>query len=153
MFTGDIRHIMCNLNMVVVHEGFNVLDEFLVRRLGYKSISYVSHPAMAKGIGCFHKYCLITQVITLASPAKKVNDLHLILDALTMADMVYMTTGGVMYFYPQWLGQRVAICSCTSDCVQWDNKLRYAGEFHEDMRVETGMAFIGEMCRNRCPML
>ncbi|KAG1779207.1 hypothetical protein EV702DRAFT_1044137 [Suillus placidus] len=67
--------------------------------------------------------------------------------------MIYMTTGGVTWFYPQWMEQDVAICSQTGNLVQWNNKLGCAGEFHEDLRVETGMAFIREPCGNRCPTL
>ncbi|KAG1876999.1 hypothetical protein C8R48DRAFT_768564 [Suillus tomentosus] len=153
MLTGDVKHVMRDLNIVTPYEGFRILDEFVVGSLGYACISCVCHPALATGIAQFRKYSLSTQVITLASPGKRESGLHLILSAPTTADMVYMTTGGVTCFYPRWLEQNVVICSRTGNHVRWDNKLGCAREFHEDLRVEAGTAFIGEPCGNRCPTL
>ncbi|KAG2096023.1 hypothetical protein BD769DRAFT_1644377 [Suillus cothurnatus] len=57
--------------------------------------------------------------------------LHIILNAPTTADMVFMTTGGACYFYPQWFEatQRV-----------W---------YHEIKNWDTG--FLGKSCGNLCP--
>jgi hypothetical protein len=153
MFLGDAEHDMRDLNLVVPPTSFNILDEFLINALGYVCISVISHPAMALGIEQFRKYTKQGKVMTLASPPKDKNVLHTILSAPTTADMIYMTTGGVTCLYPQWLDQRVAICSGTGNLVLSTDKLGCAGELHDELRVEPGTAFIGEACGNRCPTL
>ncbi|KAG2129847.1 uncharacterized protein EDB93DRAFT_1108582 [Suillus bovinus] len=136
MLIGEFEQVMRDLNMVVPVEGFQNLDDFIVNNMGYSTISYISHPAIATSIGHFCKYSWDTHIITLASPVNKDHVLHLIFNALTTAGMIYMTTG------------RVAICTHTSNLVGWDHKLGCAGDLNENLRVETGIDFIGEECWN-----
>ncbi|KAG2082723.1 hypothetical protein BD769DRAFT_1683037 [Suillus cothurnatus] len=153
MLSGEVGNSMRDLNLVVPHDGFKTLEDFVLDKLGYSCITSTCHPAMTTVTGHFRKYSLATKIITLACPARNQSVLHLILSAPTTADMIYMTTGGLTCFYPQWLEQRVAICTRAGNLVVWDNKLGCAGELHEDLRVEADMAFIGEPCGTQCPTL
>jgi hypothetical protein len=66
--------------------------------------------------------------------------------------MLFMTTGGVCYFYPEWLEAGLAIASHTGNLVPWYNKLGCAGELMDDIDVlEKGTDFLGTSCGRLCP--
>ncbi|KAG1849113.1 hypothetical protein C8R48DRAFT_677160 [Suillus tomentosus] len=153
MITGDIHQDVRDLNIVVLHANFHALAKFLKDTLSYSILSETCHPAMAGMIKMFGSYTAHSRYITLACPKRDVHVLHLILNAPSTADMVYMTTGGITQFYPQWMRQGVSIHSRTGNLVPWDNKLGCAGQFHDHLRVERGTNFIDTTCGNRCPML
>ncbi|KAG2340445.1 hypothetical protein BDR05DRAFT_950510, partial [Suillus weaverae] len=123
MITGDIKEEMRDLNVVVPHKNFNILEDFLTRTMGYSWISVSCHPSMTGVVKHFAKYVGDSHFITVGCPKRDVHVLHLILNAPSTADMVYMTTGGVTQFYPQWMQQGVAIHSRTGDLVPLDTKL------------------------------
>ncbi|KAG2085769.1 uncharacterized protein F5147DRAFT_659399 [Suillus discolor] len=153
MITGDINEAIQDLNLVVPHETFYILENFLMETMGYKKITEACHPAMVSVVEHFGKYAFQSRWVTLACPKTHMHVLHLILHAPTTADMVYLTTGGVTCFYPQWMRQQISIHSHTGDLVPWDNKLGCAGEIHSSLRVESNMDFLQGPCGNRCPTL
>lgn len=151
--TGDIDQDVLDLNIVVPHANFHALAKFVMDTLGYSILSDTCQPDMAGVIEIFGSYTAQSRYITLACPKRDVHVLHLIFNAPSTADMVYMTTGGVTQFYPQWMRQGVSIHSRTGNLVSWDNKLGCAGQFHDHLRVERGTDFIDSACGNRCPTL
>ncbi|KAG1847115.1 hypothetical protein C8R48DRAFT_779324 [Suillus tomentosus] len=153
MITGDIKEAIRDLNLIVPHETFYMLENFLMETMSYRKITDACHPAMANVINHFGKYASKSRWITLACPKEHMHVLHLILHAPTTADMLYLTTGGVTCFYPQWMHQQISIRSHTGDLVPWDNKLGCAGEFHSNLKVESGMGFLQGPCGNHCPTL
>ncbi|KAG1843828.1 hypothetical protein DFJ58DRAFT_844244 [Suillus subalutaceus] len=153
MMTGDISYDIQDLNILVPHLNFDVLHDFLMETVGYRQISDHCHPAIVQVVEHFGKYAWNCRVITLACPKSDMHILHLILNAPSTADMVYMTTGGVTCFYLQWMRQSISILSYTGNLVQWDNKLGCAGEFLDELKVEKDTQFINSDCRNRCPTL
>ncbi|KAG2145930.1 hypothetical protein DEU56DRAFT_753980 [Suillus clintonianus] len=133
MVTGDVDVEMRDLNIVLPLESFGTLQDFVVETLGYVVTSNASHPAISTMITHFGKYACDGRIMTIASAGTKMSVLLIILSAPSTADMVFMTTGGVTWFYPQWFGQQVALLSQTGDLVPWENKLGCAGEFHEGL--------------------
>ncbi|KAG2118720.1 uncharacterized protein F5147DRAFT_647870 [Suillus discolor] len=62
--------------------------------LGFTPISSVPHPALAPSIGRFCRYACHERFITLSASHEGESVLHIILNAPTTADMLFMTTGG-----------------------------------------------------------
>lgn len=150
MVTGMHEHTARDLNIVVPHGGFNLLHSMLQDTLGFTPISEVAHPALAPHIGRFHIYKAKDRIITMAEPQKQDSVLHIILNAPTTADMIFMTTGGLCVFYPRCLEANIAIKSHAGRLVSYDRKLGTAGEL-SDLEVQDDTDFLGSSCGDQCP--
>ncbi|KIK38222.1 hypothetical protein CY34DRAFT_15193 [Suillus luteus UH-Slu-Lm8-n1] len=162
VITGSSAHTMLmggdtvqgsDLNIIVPHHHFQDMHAFIVHTLGYKNVSSIPHPAMRAVVAHFGKYKSNHNIITISSGQRGASILHIILNAPTSADMLFMTTGGLTCFYPQWMQQHVAIQTHTGDRVLPNHKLGSVGELLDDILVADGTDFIGEPCGNRCPAL
>lgn len=142
-----------DLNIVVPHKNFDALENFVGIRLGYKKISCRPHPAISPIIACFGKYASRHHIITISAGKRDTCILHIILNAPTTADMLFMTTGGLTWFYPEWMQYHIAIQSHTGDLVPQDNKLGCMDTLLENIVVAKGTGFIGKACGVRCPAL
>lgn len=126
VITGSSAHTMLtggdtvqgrDLNIIVPHRHFQDMHAFIVHTLGYENISSIPHPAMRAVVAHFGKYKSNCNIITISSGQRGASILHIILNAPTSADMLFMTTGGLTCFYPQWMQQHVAIQTHTGDRV------------------------------------
>ncbi|KAG2037609.1 hypothetical protein BDR03DRAFT_982231 [Suillus americanus] len=140
-----------DLNVLVPYEGFDSLDSVIRRTLGFLPISNVTHLAIAPCINQFHKYTLNNKIITLSSSHQGQSILHIVLNAPTTADMVFMSTGGLCYFYPMWMDASTAVESHCGDLVLLDNQLGCVGALTSNFEVKDGMGFLGESCGTLCP--
>ncbi|KAG1800747.1 uncharacterized protein HD556DRAFT_1304763 [Suillus plorans] len=140
--TGSSAHAMVlgsegcvphDLNILVPHTSFKALDIF------------IPHPAIVPVIGHFQIYACHQHIITLSSSLQHQSVLHIILNAPTTADMVFMTTG-------VWLQQAITIETCTAGLVMFDQKLGCADDLSDNLWVEQGLHFSGQTCRQLCPM-
>jgi hypothetical protein len=127
---------MRDLNIIVPHNEFGKLHATMKDMMGFTPISSVAHPAIAPCISNFQKYASHERFITLTASHEHQSVLHIILNAPTTADMLFMTTGGVCYFYPEWFEAGLAIASHTGNLVPWNNKLGCAGELMDDIDVQ-----------------
>jgi hypothetical protein len=142
-----------DLNIVVPHKNFKALDQFMINKLNYHKICSTSHPAISRNIALFGKYSLNHHIVTISAAKSSESVLHIILNAPTTADMLFMTTGGLTWFYPEWMRQHIAIQSHTGTLVSQDNTLGCMDVLLTDIKVAKGTKFIGKACRNRCPAL
>ncbi|KAG2114424.1 hypothetical protein DEU56DRAFT_919586 [Suillus clintonianus] len=140
-----------DLNILVPYTGFDNLHETIEHTLGFTSISRVAHPAIAASIGIFRKYKSKHRIITLSASHKDQNILHIILNAPTTADMLFMTTGGLCYFYPNFYHAGIAIESHSGNLVPNDKKLGCAGEITDEFEMEKDMSFLNRTCNDLCP--
>jgi hypothetical protein len=159
--TGSAVHTMVNtssnqipwdLNALVPYERFNAMDSVIRCTLGFIPISDVAHPAIAACISKFYKYTLNNKIIMLSSSHHSHSILHVILNAPTMADMLFMSTGGLCYFYPMWMHASIAIQSHCGDLVLLNHQLGCVGASTSNFEVEEGMGFLGESYNMLCPM-
>lgn len=158
--TGSVVRTMVNtssnqiprdLNVLVPYEGFNAVDSVIRCNLGFIAISDVAHPAIASCISKFYKYTLNNKIITLSSSHHGQSILHVVLNAPTTADMLFMSTGGLCYFYPMWMHAGKAVQSHRGDLVPLDHQLGCVGASTSNFEVEEGMGFLGESCNTLCP--
>jgi hypothetical protein len=152
VITGSSAHTMLtggdtvqghDLNIIVPHRHFQDMHAFIVHTLGYENISSIPHPAMRAVVAHFGKYKSNHNIITITSGQR----------GATSADMLFMTTGGLTYFYPQWMQQHVTIQTHTGDRVLPNHKLGSIGKLLDDILVADGTDFINEPCGNHCPVL
>lgn len=152
MVNHDESYPMRDLNIIVPHNEFGNLHATIKDMLGFTPISRMAHPAIAPCISKFQKYAFHERFITLSASHEHQSVLHIILNAPTTADMLFMTTGGVCYFYPKWFEAGLAIASHTGNLVPWNNKLGCAGELMDDIEVlEKGTDFLRTSCGRLCP--
>ncbi|KAG2145092.1 hypothetical protein BD769DRAFT_1636664, partial [Suillus cothurnatus] len=102
MLANEDDYVRRDLNIVIPWHAFGTLHEAVVDMLGFTPISSVPHGAIAPRIGRFCIFARNERFITLSASHEGESVLHIILNAPTTADMVFMTTGGACYFYPQW---------------------------------------------------
>ncbi|KAG1772160.1 hypothetical protein EDD22DRAFT_842526 [Suillus occidentalis] len=152
VFGHDGEHPV-DLNLVVPHGSFRTLHAFVKRDLGYRSVTKSAHPAIAPAVCLFRKYESNGRTITLSAPRPSQSILQIILNAPSTADMVFMSAGGVAWFYPQLLKQGVAIRSRSSNFVPLDCKLGYVGGVTRLMRLENDLEFTRRACGSSCPTL
>ncbi|KAG0693616.1 hypothetical protein DFH29DRAFT_881329 [Suillus ampliporus] len=145
--SSDLR----DLNIVVPYTGFDILHKTIEHTLEYTSISKVAHPAIAASIGIFRKYVSNHQIITLSASHKDQNILHIILNAPTTADMLFMTAGRLCYFYPNFYHTGIAIQSHSGNLVPYDKKLGCAGEVTDEFEMQRDMSFLNRTCNDLCP--
>ncbi|KAG1894215.1 uncharacterized protein F5891DRAFT_985214 [Suillus fuscotomentosus] len=146
MVKYDEDYIRRDLNIIVPYKAFDSLHGALEDMLGFTLISSVPHPALAPRISRFCRYAWHERIITVSASHEGKSVLHIIINAPMTTDMLFMTTGGVCYFYPQWFEAGLAIQSCTGNLVPETAKLGCAGELIDEFEVETGTA-----CGNLCP--
>ncbi|KAG1722120.1 hypothetical protein EDD22DRAFT_854228 [Suillus occidentalis] len=152
VFGHDGEHPV-DLNLVVPHGSFRTLHAFVKCDLGYRSVTKSAHPAIAPAVCLFRKYESNGRTITLSAPRPSQSILQIILNAPSTADMVFMSAGGVAWFYPQLLKQGVAIRSRSSNFVPLDCKLGYVGGVTRLMRLENDLEFTRRACGSSCPTL
>ncbi|KAG2057769.1 hypothetical protein BDR06DRAFT_969120 [Suillus hirtellus] len=138
-------------NVLVPYEGFNALDSIIRCTLGFLPISNAAHPAIVSRISRFYKYTLNNKIIMLSSSYQGQSILHIILNAPTTADMLFMSTGGLCYFYPMWINAGIAVQSHCGDLVLLNNQLGCVEALSSNFKVEDGMGFLGESCDTLCP--
>ncbi|KAG2113413.1 uncharacterized protein F5147DRAFT_650355 [Suillus discolor] len=136
MVEHDEDYIRRDLNIIVPYRAFAALHRAVEDMLGFTPISSVPHPALAPSIGRFCRYACHERFITLSASHEGESVLHIILNAPTTADMLFMTTGGVCH---------------TGDLVPQNKKLGCASELNDEFEVETGTAWLGRSCGNLCP--
>jgi hypothetical protein len=151
MLANEDDYVRRDLNIVIPWHAFGTLHEAVVDMLGFTPISSVPHGAIAPRIGRFCIFARNQQFITLSASHEGESVLHIILNAPTTADMVFMTTGGACYFYPQWFEGKLAIQSHTASLVPRNKKLGCVGELTDEFVVETDTGFLGKSCGNLCP--
>jgi hypothetical protein len=151
MVGNEEDYVRRDLNIVVPYQSFDILHKAVEDTLGFRPVSSVPHAAIAPRIGRFCIFARNLRFITLSASHNGESVLHIILNAPTTADMVFMTTGGVCYFYPEWFESRLAIQTHTGSLVPRNKKLGCAGELTDEFVVETGTAFLGRSCGNLCP--
>ncbi|KAG1894492.1 uncharacterized protein F5891DRAFT_1195197 [Suillus fuscotomentosus] len=127
----DEGYTVRDLNILVPHQHFDDLDATLEQTIGFTPTLTIPHLAIA--------------------PSVVQSVLHIVLSAPTTADMAFMTTGGVCYFYPEWFEERLAIQTRTGDLVPCNQKLGCAGELHDVFDVQRGTAFLRIPCGKQCP--
>ncbi|KAG1719369.1 uncharacterized protein EDB91DRAFT_1340947 [Suillus paluster] len=87
----------------------------------------------------------------LSASHKDQNILHIILNAPTTANMLFMTTGGLCYFYPNFYHAGIAIQSHSGNLVPYDKKLGCAGEVTDEFEMQRDMSFLNRTCDDLCP--
>lgn len=105
----DEGYIVWNLNILVPHQGFDDFHATLEHTISFTPTSAIPHPAIAHSVGKFCRYAHHGRFVTLTACHEAQSVLHIILNAPTTADMAFMTTGGVCYFYPKWFEEQLAI--------------------------------------------
>ncbi|KAG1849014.1 hypothetical protein F4604DRAFT_1973357 [Suillus subluteus] len=118
MVSGNEQGVSRDLNIIVLYVSFHALHSFIKHTMGYVTISQAPHPVISPVVSQFRKYASNQRIITLSGALRCQSILQIILNAPTTADMVFMTTGGVCWFYPQWLQQGLAIRTCNGDFSQ-----------------------------------
>jgi hypothetical protein len=101
MLTGQ-HHPTNNLNIIVPHGGFDVVEDFILQSQCYKCVHTVSQPHQAFSfmVQTFAKYQSGALHITL-SEAMSEDIYDVITSSPTTGDMIFMTPGGIVAFYPE----------------------------------------------------
>lgn len=153
MLTGDNIIVNQDLNIVVPYAGFSPIDTFVVDQLHYECTSRTPHRALSSIIHHYHQYTANHRTITVACSRPTSSLLHIILNSPCTADMVFMTTGGLTCFYPQWMRQAIAIQTRVGHLLSNDGDLGCGKKKASDIRIERDTDFLGSACGNRCPTL
>ncbi|KAG1808404.1 uncharacterized protein BJ212DRAFT_1303019 [Suillus subaureus] len=100
MLTGQY-HVTNNLNLVIPQGSFNVLEEFILKSLNYWWMNAVTQPhyAFCTVVQTYAKYQSGELHITLME-AMTDDIFDDVTSSLTTGDMIFMTPGGIIAFYP-----------------------------------------------------
>jgi hypothetical protein len=101
MLTGQ-HHPTNNLNIIVPHGGFDVVEDFILQSQRYKYVNTVSQPhqAFSLVVQTFAKYRSGALRITLSEAVSE--DIYdVITSSPTTGDMIFITPGGIVAFYPK----------------------------------------------------
>jgi hypothetical protein len=142
-----------DLNLVAPPASFSLIDNFLHHTMGYTMTRESCHRALARIVGSFRVYRRNGQVITLSLPKEGLHILHVILNAPSTVDMIYMTGGGLSCFYFKWLQEGVVVHGQSAPKVPWGDKLGHVGHDDHNWTVARHTQFLGGPCLDLCPTL
>lgn len=147
------KHITASrdLNLVAPAQAFEVLHEFLCETLCYRFVANVCHPMMSSVVGRFHRYEADKQTITLSIAKDRMHVLHMVLNAPSTADMIFMTGGGIACFYFDWLCKGISVRTRSADHIPWGDKLGSVGKISSNLCLQRGTYFLCMKCGNMCP--
>lgn len=148
--------VMCNprdLNLIGRAESWEVMDKFIQETLGYITIGERCHKALTCVVGNFRMYERNGRIITLSLAKSGLHILHVVFNAPSTADMIYMSGGGLSTFFFEWHQRRVAVYGHSARNVAWGDKLGHVGHDHHNWTVTHHTKFLSGPCLDFCPTL
>jgi hypothetical protein len=147
------RHVTASrdLNLVAPAQAFDFIHEFLHVTLRYQFVADGCHPVMSSVVGRFHRYKTGKQTITLSIAKDRMHVLHVVLNAPSTADMIFMTGGGIACFYFDWLREGISVCSRSADHIPRGEQLGSVGKINSDLCLQRGTYFLRTECGSVCP--
>ncbi|KAG2737996.1 hypothetical protein P692DRAFT_20883016 [Suillus brevipes Sb2] len=106
---------------------------------------------MSSVVGRFHRYKTGKQTITLSIAKDRMHVLHVVLNAPSTADMIFMTGGGIACFYFDWLREGISVCSRSADHIPRGEQLGSVGKINSDLCLQRGTYFLRTECGSVCP--
>lgn len=149
---GDICHAR-DLNVIGRLESFQAIDKFIQETMGYIATSETCHKALTRIVGSFTMYRRNRRIITLSLARPGLHILHIILNAPSTVDMIYMTRGGLSTFYFEWLQKGVTVQGHSARYVPCGDKLGHVGHNDPHWTVAADTFFLGAPCNDLCPTL
>ncbi|KAG0694395.1 hypothetical protein DFH29DRAFT_880745 [Suillus ampliporus] len=140
-----------DLNIVVLHGSLLLMDTFVKDVLSYHSITAVCHPSLSSIVHDFRKYGHQGKVITISEPKCLMHPLHIVLNGPSTADMMFMTAGGAVSFYPDLMRNYHTVKTMSGEGVPTGQKLGSIGKDRFD--VHPDMSFLNSPCHTLCPAL
>lgn len=151
MLTGQNRATN-DLNLVVPHGGFDIMDDFIVRSEKFERDNKASRPhqAFRSVVETFARYRSTGVRITL-SEAMSEDIFEVITSSPTTGDMIFMTPGGVVAFYPELtFDNNIVLNGPLRDVSQ----STYVGCMkHARYRTYMDTSFLHQSCGTLCPAL
>ncbi|KAG1888538.1 hypothetical protein F4604DRAFT_1674222 [Suillus subluteus] len=152
MLLGPGDHVPHDLNILVNHSTFPLIDAFFQFMLAYEWVDRDVEPHDAFGgvLECFMCYKMGNTIITVSS----VNDNSLfkaVLAAPSTVDMIFMSPGGLCTFYPKLTLKHNAILSSMGLLVEPERSIGSVWSTH--FEVHDDARFLTSQCGLTCPSL
>jgi hypothetical protein len=151
MLTGQ-HHLTDNLNIIVLKGSFDILHKFIQETLCYWCSETATHlhDAFCLVVQTFAKYHRGGICITLSESFTE-HIFDVITNSPTMGDMVFMTPGGAVAFYPEFTFNGIRILNGTLK--QWPIRNFVGCMKHARYIIYNSTEFLQQPCGNACPTL
>jgi hypothetical protein len=138
-----------NLNIIVPHGGFDVVEDFILQSQHYKCINTVSQPhqAFSLVVQIFAKYRSGALHITLSEAMSE--DIYNVITSLpTTGDMIFMTPGGIVVFYPKLTFDLITVINST--LIRRPQNFFVGCMKHTRYKSYKDTTFLQQPCRSVC---
>ncbi|KAG0707646.1 hypothetical protein DFH29DRAFT_871301 [Suillus ampliporus] len=132
MMLGTRNTLPRDLNIVVSHGSLSLMETFIKDVLSYHSI--------ATG-----------KVITITEAKRLMHPLHVVLNGPSTVDMMFITAGGAVSFYPELTRNYHTIKTMSGEGIGTGQKLGSIGKDRFD--VHPNISFLNRPCHELCPSL
>ncbi|KAG1885106.1 hypothetical protein F4604DRAFT_1918772 [Suillus subluteus] len=151
MMLGMRKNPPRDLNIIIPHGSLSLMENFIQNILSYHSIATTCHPSLSTIVQNFRKFGCQGKVITVTEPKCLLHPLHVVLNSPSTADMMFITAGGAVSFYPDLTRNYHVVKTMTGEGVPRGQQLGSIGGDRFD--IHPNMTFLNGPCNSPCPAL